>query len=173
MVVAAVYLRAVQSLGLVPEMLRTDHGNETGVMAAAHCTLRQNADAHRYGTSVANQRIENFWSHFRRTFTSWLVNFLKQMVDEGLLDLGNHFHMQCIWFSFSDLLQFELNNFAERWNTHHIQSSKPNCIAGVPDQLFTSPEECGYINCRTRLSLAKLGHLKQQIDIERGRIDHI
>ena len=75
--------------------------------------------------------------------------------------------MQCIWFSFSDLLHFELNNFAERWNTHHIQSSKPNCIAGVPDQLFISPEEYGYINCGTRLSLAKLGHLEQQIDIER------
>ena len=173
MVVAAMYIRALQSLGLVPEMLRTDHGNETGVMAAAHCTLRQNADAHRYGTSVANQRIENFWSHFRRTFTSWLVNFFKQMVDEGLLELGNHFHMQCIWFSFSDLLQFELNNFAERWNTHHIRSSKPNCIAGVPDQLFTSPEENGYINCGTRLSFAKLGHLKQQMDIERGRITYI
>ena len=64
------FIRAMQSLGLVPEMLRTDDGNETGVMAAAHCILRQNADAHRYGTSVANQRIENFWSHFRRTFTS-------------------------------------------------------------------------------------------------------
>ena len=79
MVIAAVYLRAVQSLGLVPEMLRTDHGNKTGVMAAAQCTLRQNADAHRYGTSVANQRIENFWSHFRRTFTSWLVNFPRRV----------------------------------------------------------------------------------------------
>ena len=117
-----------------------DHGNDTGVMAVAHCTLRQNADAHRYGTSVANQRIENFWSQ--------------------LLELENHFHMQCIWFSFSNLLQFELNNFAKRRNTHHIRSSKPNCIAGVPDQLFTSPEEYGYINCGTRLSLAKLGHLK-------------
>ena len=89
------------------------------------------------------------------------------MVEEGPLELRNHFHMQCIWFSFSDLLQFELNNFAERWNTHHIRSSKPNCIAGVPDQLFTSPEENGYINCGTRLSFAQLGHLKQQMDIER------
>ena len=29
-VVAAMYIRAVQSLGLVPKMLRTDHGNKTG-----------------------------------------------------------------------------------------------------------------------------------------------
>ena len=92
------------------------------------------------------------------------------MLDEGLLELGNHFHMQSIWFSFFDLLQFELSNFAELWNTHHIRSSEPNCIAGVADQLFTSPEEYGYINCGTRLSLAKLGHLKQQTDIE-GKVE--
>ena len=77
MVVATVYIRAVQSLGLVPEMLRTDHGNEVDVMTAAHCTFRQNADANMYVTSVANQRIENLWSHFRRTSTSWLVKFFK------------------------------------------------------------------------------------------------
>ena len=70
MIVGAVDIWVVQSLELVPEMLRTDHGNEAGVVAADHCTLRQNVDAHRHGISVANQGIENFWSHFRRTFTS-------------------------------------------------------------------------------------------------------
>ena len=88
------------------------------------------------------------------------------MVDEGLLELGNHLHMQCIWF-FSRFAK--LHNFAERWNKHHIRSSKPNCTAGVADQLFTSPKEYGYINCGTRLSIAELDHLKQQIDIERER----
>ena len=84
MVIATMYFRAVQSLGLVPDMLRSDRGNETGVMAAAHCTLRQNPDAHRYRTTAANQRIEKLSSHFCCTFTSWLVNFFKQKVDEGL-----------------------------------------------------------------------------------------
>ena len=83
--------------------------------------------------------------------------------------------MQCIWFSFSYLIQFELNNFAKRWNMHHIRSSNANCIAGVLDQLFTSPEEYGYINCGRCHSFGKLGHLKQQIDIERAarRINYI
>ena len=76
-------------------------------------------------------------------------------------------NVQYLWFSFSDLLQFELSNFAECWNTHHIRSSKPNCVVAVPDQLFISPEEYGYINRGTRLSLAELDQLKQQIDIER------
>ena len=38
MVVTAMYLRAVKSLGLVSEMLRIEHRNEARVMAAAHCT---------------------------------------------------------------------------------------------------------------------------------------
>ena len=158
-------IRAAQSPGLVPKMPRTNHGNETGVMGASNCKLRQNPDEHSYETSVANQNIENFWLHFRRTFTSWLVNFFKQMVEERLLEMGNHFHMQFIWFSFSCLLQFKLNNFAERWNTHHIRSSKPNCIAGVPDQLFTSREESYgmYIVRQLNLTYPPTIGLKQRI----------
>ena len=98
--VETMYVKAAKSLKLVPEMLRTDHGNKTGVMTAAHCRLRQNTDAHRYRISVAKLRIENFWSHFRRTFTSWLVNFFKQMVDEGLLEMGNHFYL-LLFFRFA------------------------------------------------------------------------
>ena len=94
------YVMATKSLKLVPEMLRTDHGNKTGVMTAAHCRLRQNTDAHRYRISVAKLRIENFWSHFRRSFTSWLISFFKQMVHEGLLELGNHIHL-LLFFRFA------------------------------------------------------------------------
>ena len=49
-------------------------------MAASHCAVRQNVHAHRYGTSVANQGIENFWSHLPRIFTSLLVNFFQTNV---------------------------------------------------------------------------------------------
>ena len=73
-------------------------------MAASHCAVRENVHVHRYGTSVANQGIENFWSHLRRIFTSLLVNFFKQMFDKGLLELGNHLHTLNVlrdnfWFS--------------------------------------------------------------------------
>ena len=66
------------------------------------------------------------------------------------------------------MLQIELKDFAERWNIHHIRLSKPNCIADVPGQVFTSSKGYGYINCGTRLLLAELDHLKQQIDIDRN-----
>ena len=48
------YVKAVKLLGLVPDMLRIEHGKEARVMVAAHCTLRENPDADRYGTSVEN-----------------------------------------------------------------------------------------------------------------------
>ena len=48
------YVKAVKPLGLVPDMLRIEHGYEARVMIAAHCTLKQNPDADRYGTSATN-----------------------------------------------------------------------------------------------------------------------
>ena len=45
-------------------------------------------DAHRYGTSISNQRIENWWSHMRKSFTNWLTEFSKALVNEKVLSLG-------------------------------------------------------------------------------------
>ena len=36
MVVTAMYVRVVKSLGLVPDMLRIEHGNKARFMFAAH-----------------------------------------------------------------------------------------------------------------------------------------
>ena len=80
------------------------------------------------------------------------------MVVEGLLVLRNHFHMQCI--SFSDGAHIG-------WSMNHIRSPKLNSKVGVPYQLFTSPEEYGYINCATCLWLSELYHLIEQTDMER------
>ena len=80
MVIATMYFRAVQSLGLVPDMLRSDRGNEIGVMAAAHCTLRQNPDAHRYRTTVYFPRrvwIYQLWN----TPLLAKLGHLKQQID--------------------------------------------------------------------------------------------
>ena len=54
------YFRDRKYLGLVQEILRTDHENETFLTTAAHFTLKQDADVSRNGTSAANQRIESF-----------------------------------------------------------------------------------------------------------------
>ncbi|CAK6958050.1 uncharacterized protein LOC127532017 [Scomber scombrus] len=59
--------------GVFPKRLRTDCGTENGIMAVLHCTLRSEhtdefagAKSHMYGTSTSNQRIESWWSYFRK-----------------------------------------------------------------------------------------------------------
>lgn len=55
------------------------------------CLLRANGNdefsgekAHRYGTSTGNQRIECWWSHLKKSRTTWWINFFKDLVDRGV-----------------------------------------------------------------------------------------
>ena len=58
-VTACHFLRLVKENYVCPKLVRTDCGTENGIIAAMQCTLTNNENGHRYGTSVANQRIEN------------------------------------------------------------------------------------------------------------------
>ena len=67
------YINCVVEHGVFPKRLRTDCGTENGLMAALHCSLRSEhtdefagAKSHMYGTSTSNQRIESWWSYFRK-----------------------------------------------------------------------------------------------------------
>ena len=51
--------------------------------------LQASVDAYRYSSSVTNKRIENWWSHSRKGYTGWLINFFKVMVETGEFNLGN------------------------------------------------------------------------------------
>ncbi|PFX28602.1 hypothetical protein AWC38_SpisGene6683 [Stylophora pistillata] len=71
--VARFYLDCVKGNGGCPILLRTDCGTENGMMAAMCCYFGQNGEdafaggkANKYGSSPANQRIESWWSYFRR-----------------------------------------------------------------------------------------------------------
>ena len=81
---------------VAPSILRTDCGIENGVMAAIQCYLHQNAEAHKFSTSVSNQRIESWWSLMRRDYTGWIINFFKGLVHEGSLLPGNYLHMELV-----------------------------------------------------------------------------
>ena len=79
-----------------PILLRTGCGTENGVIAAMQCYFRQDGidefsgeKAHKYGSSPANQRIEGWWSFFRRGRAGWWIDFFKDMAESGVLDIGN------------------------------------------------------------------------------------
>ena len=70
---AGYYLECVNQNLSCRILLRTDCGTENGIMAAMQSYFRQDgADvfagekSHKYGSSPANQRIECWWSFFRR-----------------------------------------------------------------------------------------------------------
>ena len=60
------FLNCVAGLEGCPVKLRTDCGTENGVMAAMQCTCQQDLEAHKYGSSPMNQRIEGWWVFYRR-----------------------------------------------------------------------------------------------------------
>ena len=55
------FFNCVAGLEGCPVKLKTDCGTENGVMAALQCTFQQDAEAHKYGSSPMNQRIEGWW----------------------------------------------------------------------------------------------------------------
>ena len=89
MVPASYFPETVSKWNLVPEILRTDCGNENCLMAGIQCKLANNTNVYRYGPSISNQRIENFWSHFKQIYLSWAIDFFKDLVATGSLILGN------------------------------------------------------------------------------------
>ena len=106
------YIERVKKIGFCLQYVQTDYGTENGILAGIQCSFLMSQDAHRYGSSPSNQRIENWWSHIRKGFTTWVTKFFKDLVNDGLLIPGNHIHLECSWFVFAPLLQKDLDEFS-------------------------------------------------------------
>ncbi|XP_028408713.1 uncharacterized protein LOC114531276 [Dendronephthya gigantea] len=139
---ASFFLRSVQIYGC-PVKLRTDCGTENGTMAAMQCHFRSQADAHFFGTSPANQRIECWWSYLRKNRSTWWINYFKDLCERNIFNPDNELESECLWLCFSDVIQKDLDYVKEQWNTHRIRNSRHDTIAGIPDELYYFPEKSG------------------------------
>lgn len=149
-VMGKLFFNCIKELKLCPTILRTDRGTENGIMATAQCFLRRNhpdslseVKAHRYGSSHSNQRIEAWWTMLRKSWSSWWINFFKDLVARGVLDTSNELHRQCLWFCFSPIMKMALNEIKESWNCHYVRKSRHHTVPGIPNQLFFLPESVG------------------------------
>ena len=88
---ARFYIQTVQHFKYCPSKVQTDCVTENGILAKLQCTLVGSTDAHRYGSSPSNQRIENWWSHNKRLYMTWVIDHFKSLVDEGKYHLSNYF----------------------------------------------------------------------------------
>ena len=87
-VTAAFYLDCVREQGGSPVILITDPGSENPVMATMQSILRSDGtdeysgeNSHRFVESKRNQRIEAWWSFYRRNRSTWWINFFKDLAD--------------------------------------------------------------------------------------------
>ena len=48
--------------------------------------------------------------------------------------------MQCLWICFSSLIQKDLDEVKEHWNTHRIRPSRFDTILGIPDSRLGIPD---------------------------------
>ena len=77
--IAAYYLEAVRDLGGCPIKLVTDLGTKNCIMASLQPFFQDDIHSHHYVPSPRNQRIEAWWSYFRRSRNSWWINFFKDL----------------------------------------------------------------------------------------------
>lgn len=149
------FIHCVRQIGGVPKIIRSDRGTENIYIAAIQRFLRMNCNdvingehCFLYGKSVSNQRIEAWWSFLRKSYSSWWMNFFKDMRDSGTFDDSDPLQVECLHFCFMHVIQNELNNVAKRWNLHRIHpSNNRESPPGKPDVLYHLPEQSGATNC--------------------------
>jgi len=144
--IAVYYLDAVKQLGGCPQELDTDLGTENGTMAGIHSFFMNDPNSHRYVSSPRNQRIEGWWSFLRKNWSTWWMNFFKDMIEKGVMNTADQLHRECLWFCFSSLLQTDLDRVREAWNTHYIRKSRHDTVAGRPNAIYNLPERYGGID---------------------------
>ncbi|XP_023192286.1 uncharacterized protein LOC111612172 [Xiphophorus maculatus] len=153
-VIAQHYINCVKSLGVIPMRLRTDLGTENGTVAAIQCTLRHahtdyyaGSSSHSYGSSTGNQRIESWWSFFRRGRSQFWMDLFGDLRDSGNFN-GSVEHQCLLRFCFTRVLQKDLDECKNLWNNHRIRPSRlASCPGGIPNELYLLPHRYGSRDC--------------------------
>ncbi|KAL2095580.1 hypothetical protein ACEWY4_007728 [Coilia grayii] len=153
-IIAHNYMECVVQHGIVPKRLRTDCGTENGVMAALHCTLRSEhmaefagARSHMFGASKSNQRIESWWSYFRKQRGQFWMNLFGDMREKHLFN-GSPEHKCLLQYCFLDVLQKDLDQYKQLWNSHTIRPSRQSqCPSGKPEAMYHVPHRFNGENC--------------------------
>ena len=92
-VIAGYFMGVVTKMEGTARIIREDLGTENCTVGNIQCSLRQDANdgfagdrSFLYGRSTGNQRIEQWWSQFRREWTQFWMELFQQMVDDGQFD---------------------------------------------------------------------------------------
>lgn len=143
-IIATNFIECIKGLKMVPRLVRSDRGSENIIICGLQRFFRRNHDdshaafkSFLYGTSTSNQRIESWWSIFRKSRITWWINFFKDIVAEGKFDPSLNYHIQFARLCFMKILQNELDETRNLWNSHRIRNDRNSeCPGGRPDYLY-------------------------------------
>jgi len=139
-VIVSYFLSAVQQYGGYPNTVRTDCGTENTLVAAIQTSVTHRLSSHVYGSSPGNQRIECWWSFFRRNRSSWWLELFEDLIHLRAYDPSIPEQVNCLRFCFMRCVQSDLDEVRRDWNIHRIRPSRDaRCPAGIPDELFYLP----------------------------------
>ena len=155
-VIASYYLDCIITLKLLPRCVRSDRGTENVVVCGMQRFFRRGFNdesagkkGFRYGPSTQNQRVESYWSLFRRNHCNWWINFFKDLCDEDVYDRSIPHQVECLRFCFTGILQEELDQTRELWNNHRIRNVRNSeCPPGRPDVLYFTPQLHIGVDCK-------------------------
>ena len=161
--IASYFLKSVGDIGGFPKHVRTDCGTENVTVAAIQASVFGDVSAHRYGTSPGNQRIEAWWSFFRRNRSQFWLEVFEELNESGTFHPENHKEVECLRYCFMAVIQSDLDEIRRHWNTHRIRPSVGSrCSAGIPDVLFYLPHPPA-VDCAFRSDVQLPDHLLQQL----------
>ena len=73
--------------------------------------------------------------------------FTRKKIGKGEFELDSELYLECSWFSFSSLLQKELDELQYYWNKQYIRKSHEYAITQKPDKLYCLREAFGFTKC--------------------------
>ena len=85
------------------------------------------------------------------------------MIASGQNNPGNDLEKACAWYCFGKLIQCELDELKEAWNSHYIRRSQHSEAHGRPDMLFFCPPT-GFIDNAFSIASSDFDVLKSHLD---------
>lgn len=163
-IIAHYFANTVKSLQIIPKLVRGDRGTENVNVCGIQRFLRRNGtdsfsgqNSFKYGKSMSNQRIEQWWSYLKRSTTLSWIEFFKELMEQDLFDNTNNIHNEALKFCFFSLIQSDLEKLKNSWNHHKIRNSRnTSSPSGRPDLLYFLPNNYGAVNCGKQLTLNEL-----------------
>ena len=110
-VIASYFISCLSKLKLGPKVIRADRGTENICVARIQRYLRRNDEqppgsgsSFLFVSATSNQRIESWWSQFRRSYSAWWINYFKEGREQNIFDPSITYHVECIKFCYMELL---------------------------------------------------------------------